>query len=138
MAGERTKKIKKISITITDETGKRRTITNLHDYNITGPEIVEKRTPDVQGNTFLRKLEDNSGDLKITVKAGTQDEKFLDRIVNESLAFDVNIVDESSVLNSKQYDLKECYIKQYPEDSVREMDNRTYEIIASEVKRIQL
>ena len=138
MAGERTKKIKKISITITDENGKRRTITNLHDYTITGPEIVEKRTPDVQGNTFLRKLEDNSGDLKITVKAGTQDEKFLDRIVNESLAFDVNIVDESSVLNSKQYDLKECYIKQYPEDSVREMDNRTYEIIASEVKRIQL
>lgn len=138
MAGERTKDIRKVSATITAENGKRRTLTNLYDYTLVGAENVEKRTPSNNGNVFLRRLADKSADVKIIVKAGTQDEKFLDLLATEVLAFDMTIIDESAKLNAKQYSCTECYIKQLPEDSFREIDNRTYEIIVSDLKPIQL
>lgn len=138
MAGERTKDVRKLSVTITADNGRRRTLTNIYDYNIVGPEKVEKRNADTGGNTFLRRLADKSGDAKIIIKSGTQDEKFLDMLSDETVAFDMIIIDESAKLNSKQYSCTECYIKQLPEDSVREIDNRTYEIIISELKLVQL
>lgn len=138
MAGEMTKDISKVTATITNEKGKRRTLTALYDYTYTGPEKIEKRDPDNKGNTYLRKKEDKSAEYQIIVKAGSQDEKFLDEIAHNTLAFDMIIIDESSKLYPKQYTAKECYISQAPEDSFREIDNRTYDIISSDSKPEQL
>lgn len=138
MAGELTKDITKVTATLTAENGKRRTLTALYDYTHTGSEKVEKRDPDNKGNTYLRRKEDKSADYQIIVKAGTQDEKFLDEIAHNTLSFDMIIVDESAKLYPKQYTAKECYISQVPEDSFREIDNRTYTILASNSKLEQL
>lgn len=138
MAGELTKDIRKVSITLTNDNGKRRTLTSLYDYTYTGPEKVEKRDPSNKGDTFLRRKEDKSAEYTIVVKSGTQDEKFLDEIAHNTLSFDMIIVDESAKLYPKQYTAKECYISQVPEDSFREIDNRTYTILASNSKLEQL
>ena len=138
MAGELTKDITKVTATLTAENGKRRTLTALYDYTHTGSEKVEKRDPDNKGNTYLRRKEDKSADYQIIVKAGSQDEKFLDYLAANTIAFDMVIVDESSKLYPKQYTAKECYIPQLPEDSFREVDNRTYSIIAANSKLEQL
>lgn len=138
MAGELTKDITKVTATLTAENGKRRTLTALYDYTHTGSEKVEKRDPDNKGNTYLRRKEDKSADYQIIVKAGSQDEKFLDYLAANTIAFDMIIVDESSKLYPKQYTGKECYIPQLPEDSFREVDNRTYSIIAANSKLEQL
>lgn len=138
MAGELTKDITKVTATLTAENGKRRTLTALYDYTHTGSEKVEKRDPDNKGNTYLRRKEDKSADYQIIVKSGSQDEKFLDYLAANTIAFDMIIVDESSKLYPKQYTAKECYIPQLPEDSFREVDNRTYSIIAANSKLEQL
>lgn len=138
MAGELTKDITKVSITITNENGKKRTLTALYDYTYTGPEKIEKRDSDNKGNTYIRKKEDKSADYTIVVKSGTQDEKFLDEIAHNTLSCDIVIIDESSKLYGKQYTAKECYISQAPEDSFRDIDNRTYTIMASSSKLTQL
>lgn len=138
MAGELTKDITKVSITITNENGKKRTLTALYDYTYTGPEKIEKRDSDNKGNTYIRKKEDKSADYTIVVKSGTQDEKFLDEIAHNTLSCDMVIIDESSTQYGKQYTAKECYISQAPEDSFRDIDNRTYTIMASSSKLTQL
>lgn len=138
MAGELTKDIRKVSVTITNENGKRRTLTALYDYTYVGPEKIEKRDSANKGDTFLRRKEDKSADYTVVVKSGTQDEKFLDEIAHNTLSFDMIIVDESAKLYPKQYTAKECYISQAPEDSFREIDNRTYTILASNSKLEQL
>ena len=138
MAGEMTKDITKVNVTLTASNGKRRTLTSLYDYKFSFPEKVEKRDPDLKGNTYIRKKEDKSGELTIEVKAGTQDERFLDMLANNTLSSDIVVIDESASLNSKQYSCKECYIKKIPDDNVRDVDNRGYEFIISEVKLEQL
>lgn len=138
MAGELTKDITKVSITITNEKGKKRTLTALYDYTYTGPEKIEKRDGANKGDIFLRIKEDKSADYTIVVKSGTQDEKFLDEIAHNTLSFDMVIIDESSTQYEKQYTAKECYISQAPEDSFRDIDNRTYTIIAPNSKLTQL
>lgn len=138
MAGERTKDITKVNVSITDQNSKKRTLTSLYDYVTDFPELIEERSPDNKGTRHIRKLADNGGNLELTVKAGTQDEKFLDNIASNVLSFDMIIIDESSKEYPKQYTCIECYIKQIPEDSFREIDNRTYSITIAQVKLDQL
>lgn len=138
MAGELTKDITKVTATLFAANGEKRSLTALYDYTHTGSEKVEKRDPDNKGNTYLRRKEDKSAEYQIIVKAGSQDEKFLDKLAANTIAFDMIIVDESSKLYPKQYTAKECYIPQLPEDSFREVDNRTYSIIAANSKLEQL
>lgn len=139
MAGERTKDITKINITITPETGSSRTLTALFNYKmLEGPEKVEKRESDLKGGVWLRKKDDKSADTEIHVKIGSQDEKYLDNLAENTISFDMSIIDESSKQYQKQYDCKECYISKLPEDDGRDGDNRVYPIIAAEKKLTQL
>lgn len=138
MAGNRTKDLRKVSITITAENGKRRTLTSLYDYEVNPPEVVEKRDGSLNGDVWLRKKADKSSDLKITVKAGSEDERFLDKLMIDELGFDAIIIDETAKRNPKQYTCKESEFVKLPDDSVREIDNRTYDIIVSDFKLEQL
>lgn len=139
MAGERTKDVSKINITITPETGSARTLTSLFNFKmLEGIEKIEKRESDLKGNTWLRKKEDKSGDAEIYVKMGSQDEKYLDNLAENTIAFDMVAIDESSKQYSKQYDCVECYVSKVPEDDGREGDNRVYTVIISEKRLTQL
>lgn len=135
MAGERTRDIKRINIRITPEGKSARTLTSLFDWDSgESPEKVIKRDPDVKGNVHLRKIADKSRQPTITVKVGSQDEKFLDDLADTSTSFSIAVVDESNEQYAKEHTGKECYITKVPADPYREGDNRTYSLICSEFK----
>lgn len=135
MAGERTKDISRINITITPIKGSRRTLTAIHDWDSgESPEKATKRDPDVKGNTYIKIQPDKSRESIVTVKVGSQDEKYLDNLANEIIAFDLVVIDESNKLYKKQHTGKECYITKVPADPFRDGDTRAYSILCSEFK----
>lgn len=138
MAGERTKDLTKINITLSSSVG-RRTLTSLWDWDSgEGPEKITERDPDLKGNTYLTKQEKKSRTCTIKVPVGTQDEKFLDKLALGTHAFDMNVVDNSNSLYGKQHNGVECYISKVPSDPFREGKEREYSIICSEFATKQL
>lgn len=139
MAGERTKDLSKINITISSEKGGRRTLTSLWDWDSgEGPEKITEREPDLKGNTLLTKQEKKSRRPYIKVPVGTQDEKFLDKLALGTIAFDINVVDNSNSLYGKQHNGVECYIQKVPGDPFREGTERQFDLICSEFITKQL
>lgn len=138
MAGERTKDLTKINITITSKAGNR-TLTNLFDWDSgEGPEKVIKRDADLKGKVHLTIKADEGRDCKIKVPVGTQDEKFLDKLAIGTIPFDFNVVDNSNSLYGKQHNGVECYISSVPSDPFREGTEREFTIRCSEFVTKQL
>lgn len=134
MAGERTRDINKIAITITSEIGKR-TLTSLFDWDSgEGPELVKLTDPDLSKEVMAIKMGNKSRTPTIKVRVGSQDEKFLDRLAEDSIMFDMNVVDNSSKLHAKQHTGKECYITKAPADPFREGTEKEYSIVCVEFK----
>lgn len=132
MAGERTRDLSKIAVTISAESSGKRTLTALFDWDAgESPERATKREPDLKGNTHIFKKADKSGNPSVTVKVGSQDEKFLDKLAESTESFNLVVIDESNKMYSKQYNGTECYLDKRPADPYRDGDNRTYTILAS-------
>jgi|GEM_PF-6671847 len=137
MAGDRTKDISLLTIKIspTDDSYSSRTLTNIANYNSGASENkIEKREPDTQGVVFLKKIPDKSRNPTLSVKIGTTDEKYIDNLIENTVPFNLTVIDESNNLYKKQETGTECYFEASPEDDKREGDNREYSIIASEYK----
>jgi len=108
-----TKDTNKIAIRINPKTGANRTLTTIKDYNPgTQKDTFELGDPSIDGSVPMRKwLNPSRDDVMISVQTGSSDEAYLDRLADESIAFDIVIIDETSSEYKKEYTAQECTIK---------------------------
>ncbi|MGL5904778.1 MAG: hypothetical protein ACRCZO_18990 [Cetobacterium sp.] len=124
--------LSKLSITIDSELAGKRTLTNIYDWSSgESPELGLLREADLKGNSGITIKHDKSGKPTITVKYGSQDQKFMDKVAIAKSLFKMAVIDESSSLYKKQYNGTDCLFDKVPDDTYREGDNITYTIISA-------
>ena len=113
MGSQITKDTNKIAIRINPKRGANRTLTTIKDYNAgTQKDTFELGDPSIDGSVPMRKwLNPSRDDIMISVQTGSSDEAFLDKLADESIAFDLVIIDEMSSEYKKEYTGQECTIK---------------------------
>lgn len=133
MAGERTKDLRKLSITIVAEGVGTRTLTSIFDWDPgEGPELSKMTDPDIKGKVTTVDLDNESRQPKLKVRVGSQDERFLDKIIIARAEFSMTVVDNSNKGYGKQVSAKYCKIQKAPADPYRDGTEREYQLLCPE------